>query len=71
LWDRRGEPDRYGYELQYTTVGTADEIAAAAGLLLGQAAEGTPVVLIRGLRFPDIEGKASDLVRSQETDLYR
>jgi coenzyme F420-0:L-glutamate ligase/coenzyme F420-1:gamma-L-glutamate ligase len=71
LWDRRGEPDRYGYELQHTEVGTADEIAAAAGLLLGQAAEGTPVVRIRGLQLPDIEGKAGDLVRPQEMDLYR
>ena len=71
LWDRRGERDRYGYELQNTVVGTADEIAAAAGLLLGQAAEGTPVVRIRGLHLPDVQGKASDLVRPKEIDLYR
>ena len=71
LWDRRGEPDLYGYQLQHTDIGVADEIAAAAGLLMGQAAEGMPVVLVRGLHLPVIEGKATDLVRSKEMDLYR
>ncbi|MBK8900540.1 MAG: coenzyme F420-0:L-glutamate ligase [Anaerolineaceae bacterium] len=71
LWDRRGEPDLYGYQLQHTDVGVADEIAAAAGLLMGQAAEGMPVVLVRGLHLPVTEGKASDLVRPKEMDLYR
>ncbi|RMG94951.1 MAG: coenzyme F420-0:L-glutamate ligase [Chloroflexi bacterium] len=71
LWDRRGEPDLYGYTLQHTTVGVADEIAAAAGLLMGQAAEGIPVVLVRGLRLPEADGRATDLVRPKEMDLYR
>ena len=71
LWDRRGEADRYGYRLQHTDVAVADEIAAAAGLLMGQAAEGTPVVLLRGLKLPPFEGKAADLVRAKEMDLYR
>ena len=71
LWDRVGESDLYGYELQHTTVGVADEIAAAAGLLMGQAAEGLPVVLIRGLELPAEDGLASDLVRPKEMDLYR
>jgi coenzyme F420-0:L-glutamate ligase/coenzyme F420-1:gamma-L-glutamate ligase len=71
LWDRRGEFDLYGYQLQHTTVGVADEIAAAAGLLMGQASEGMPVVLIRGLQLPPIEGKAQDLVRPKVMDLYR
>jgi coenzyme F420-0:L-glutamate ligase/coenzyme F420-1:gamma-L-glutamate ligase len=71
LWDRRGDVDLFGYTLQHTEVGTADEIASAAGLLMGQAAEGIPVVLIRGLRLPPIEGKATDLVRPVELDLYR
>jgi coenzyme F420-0:L-glutamate ligase / coenzyme F420-1:gamma-L-glutamate ligase len=71
LWDRRGEPDLYGFRLQHTDVGLADEIAAAAGLLMGQAAEGLPAVLIRGLRLPPGDGRASDLVRSIEHDLYR
>jgi coenzyme F420-0:L-glutamate ligase/coenzyme F420-1:gamma-L-glutamate ligase len=71
LWDRRGEQDRYGYTLQHTDVGVADEIAAAAGLLMGQASEGLPVVLLRGLHLPPLEGKAADLVRPKELDLYR
>jgi coenzyme F420-0:L-glutamate ligase/coenzyme F420-1:gamma-L-glutamate ligase len=71
LWDRRGESDLYGYRLQHTDVGLADEIAAAAGLLMGQAAEGLPAVLIRGLRLPPAEGRATDLVRPTELDLYR
>jgi len=71
LWDRRGEADRYGYRLQHTDVGVADEIAAAAGLLMGQAAEGLPAVLLRGLRLPPAEGRATDLVRPESMDLYR
>ena len=71
LWDRRGEADLYGYRLQHTDVGLADEIAAAAGLLMGQAAEGLPAVLLRGLRLPPADGRATDLVRPRELDLYR
>lgn len=71
LWDRVGESDLYGYELQHTTVGVADEIAAAAGLLMGQAAEGMPLVLVRGLALPAENGRATDLVRPKEMDLYR
>ena len=71
LWDRRGETDRYGYRLQHTDVGVADEIAAAAGLLMGQAAEGRPAVLLRGLRLPPADGRAADLIRPKELDLYR
>lgn len=70
LRNQRGELDRYGYELQHTDVGTADEIASAAGLLMGQAAESTPVVLFRGLKLPKIEGRAADLIRPIEMDLY-
>ena len=71
LWDRRGEHDRYGYELQHTEVGTGDEIASAASLLMGQSAEGVPIVIVRGLSLPETEGRARDLVRPEELDLYR
>ena len=71
LWDRRGESDLYGYELEHTEVGTADEIASAASLLMGQAAEGAPAVLLRGLRLPSFAGRARDLIRPAEADLYR
>lgn len=70
LWDRRGEIDLHGYALQHTDVGVADEIAAAAGLLMGQGAEGLPVVLVRGLSYPQPYGRAADLVRPKEQDLY-
>ncbi|MEZ4645993.1 MAG: coenzyme F420-0:L-glutamate ligase [Chloroflexota bacterium] len=71
LWDRRGEQDLFGYTLEHTDVGVADEIAAAAGLLMGQASESQPVVLLRGLQFFVPAGKATDLVRPKELDLYR
>lgn len=71
LWDRRGDSDLYGYHLQHTDVGIADEIAAAASMIMGQGAEGTPVVLMRGLALPAPSGVARDLVRPREKDLYR
>jgi coenzyme F420-0:L-glutamate ligase/coenzyme F420-1:gamma-L-glutamate ligase len=69
--DLRGQPDLFGRALQHTDIGLADEIAAAADLLSGQAAEGLPVTLIRGLLLPESDGHATDLVRPPETDLYR
>jgi coenzyme F420-0:L-glutamate ligase/coenzyme F420-1:gamma-L-glutamate ligase len=71
LSDLRGAPDMNGRVLQTTDVGTADELAAAASLLMGQAAEGTPVVLIRGAASALGDGKAVDLVRPVEMDLFR
>jgi len=71
LWDRRSETDRYGYELKHTEVGTGDEISAAASLVMGQAHEGQPAVHIRGLNLPPLHGKAKDLVRLKDKDLYR
>lgn len=71
LHDRRGELDLYSYALQHTEVGLADEIAAAAGLVMGQAAEGMPAVIIRGLPQLSGQGSASDLIRPKELDLYR
>jgi coenzyme F420-0:L-glutamate ligase/coenzyme F420-1:gamma-L-glutamate ligase len=72
LWNLRGTPDLFDTKLQVTEVGFADEIAAAAGLVLGQAAEGIPVVIVRGLDYPIAEGaNAQDLVRPRELDLYR
>jgi coenzyme F420-0:L-glutamate ligase/coenzyme F420-1:gamma-L-glutamate ligase len=72
LWDLRGRPDLFGNPLRVTTVGFADEIAAAAGLVLGQADEGVPVVIVRGLTYPVCEtARAADLVRPRELDLYR
>lgn len=72
LLDLRGAPDLYGRHLQTTEVGLADEIAAAASLLMGQANEGCPMVLVRGLsKFSGKHGRASDLVRNKQIDLFR
>jgi coenzyme F420-0:L-glutamate ligase/coenzyme F420-1:gamma-L-glutamate ligase len=69
--DLRGLPDRAGYRLRVTTVARADELAAAAGLLSGQAAEGLPIVLLRGAGYPRGDGRATDLQRPEERDLFR
>lgn len=71
LWDRRGELDMYGRELRVTQIGYADEIAAAASLVMGAAGERQPVVVVRGLQAPDGNGTARDLVRDKSRDLFR
>jgi coenzyme F420-0:L-glutamate ligase / coenzyme F420-1:gamma-L-glutamate ligase len=71
LLDRRGEPDLQGRRLEITEVGIADELAAAASVLMGQAAEGTPAVLIRGVFWPRREGTARELLRARTLDLFR
>ncbi len=70
LWDRRGEPDIYGRKLETTITALADEVAAAAGLISGQAAESRPVIHLRGLRFPVGSQRASELYRPAAEDLY-
>ncbi len=69
--DMRGQPDLFGRELLVTETGFADEIAAAAGLLMGQADEALPMVLVRGLRWSATEAAAAALVRPAEHDLFR
>lgn len=70
--DLRGCPDLYGYHLQHTTVGFADQIAAGASLVMGQADEGLPVVLVRGLTCSPAEDiSAHQILRPPETDLFR
>ena len=70
LWDRRGEADLFGRPLEATITALADQVAAAADLVAGQAAEGRPLVLVRGLRFePSTEG-AGALLRHADEDLY-
>ena len=69
--DLRGHPDLFGRELLVTETGFADEIAAAAGLLMGQADEAVPMVLVRGLGWSAPDLPAAALVRSAENDLFR
>jgi len=71
LVDLRGHPDLFGRQLQVTETGFADEIAAAAELLMGQANEGVPMVLVRGLSWSAPAAPAADLVRPAEHDLFR
>jgi coenzyme F420-0:L-glutamate ligase/coenzyme F420-1:gamma-L-glutamate ligase len=71
LHDLRGQPDLFGFALRITQVGVADELAAAASLVMGQAAEGTPVVHVRGFPYPLRKGSLRELIRPKEQDLFR
>lgn len=70
LQDYRGETDRRGRKLSATIVAAADQLAAAAGLLMRKA-DGIPVVLIRGWEWRAAEGSARPLIRPPEQDLFR
>ncbi|MET0183659.1 MAG: coenzyme F420-0:L-glutamate ligase, partial [Caulobacterales bacterium] len=64
LRDRRGEHDLFGRELQATVIGVADEIAAAASLVIGEAAEGSPVAIVTGAAYtPSETGGIEEIVR--------
>jgi len=54
-----------------TEVGLGDEVAAAASMLMGQAAEGRPVIHVRGLAYPERDGSVAELLRPAEKDLFR
>jgi coenzyme F420-0:L-glutamate ligase / coenzyme F420-1:gamma-L-glutamate ligase len=71
LEDLRGHSDLFDFKLRITQVGTADELAAAASLVMGQAAEGTPVVHARGFPYPLREGSLNELIRPKDQDLFR
>jgi coenzyme F420-0:L-glutamate ligase / coenzyme F420-1:gamma-L-glutamate ligase len=71
LVDLRGRPDLFGRTLEASIIGFADEIAAAASLVMGQADEATPVVLMRGLRWSAPESTAASIVRVPNEDLFR
>jgi coenzyme F420-0:L-glutamate ligase / coenzyme F420-1:gamma-L-glutamate ligase len=69
--DLRGEPDLFGYELKVTQIAAADELAAAASMMMGQANEGLPVVHVRGFPYQLREGSFQELPRELERDLFR
>lgn len=71
VMDERGWKDLFGRELRITIVGVADELAAAASLVMGQAAEGTPAVHVRGFPYPLREGSLKELLRPKEQDMFR
>ncbi len=68
--DMRGRADLYGRTLRSTEVGQADEIAAAASLVMGQADEGRPVVIVRGLSYDQRPASAREITRERELDLF-
>lgn len=70
--DRRGEKDMFGYVLRVKQTAVADELASAAELLIGQASEGIPVVIIRGYDYQPTENvSAKELIRPKEEDFFR
>lgn len=71
LIDARGWKDLFGYTLKITVVGVADELAAAASLVMGQAAEGTPAVHVRGFPYPLGEGSLKEIIRPKDQDMFR
>ena len=71
LTDLRGAPDLFGVPLKVTLTGFADQIASAANLVAGEAAEGVPAVHVRGLEWSDAPVPARALVRDRERDLFR
>jgi coenzyme F420-0:L-glutamate ligase/coenzyme F420-1:gamma-L-glutamate ligase len=71
LLDLRTKPDLFGRPLKTSELGLADELAAAASLAMGQADEGRPIVLARGVPYARREGSARELIRPKEMDLFR
>jgi coenzyme F420-0:L-glutamate ligase/coenzyme F420-1:gamma-L-glutamate ligase len=69
--DLRGQPDLFGRTLEVSIIGFADEIAAAASLLQGQAAEAQPVIVVRGLAWHAPNMPVADVVRPPEEDLFQ
>ncbi|OPY27712.1 MAG: Coenzyme F420:L-glutamate ligase [Methanobacterium sp. PtaU1.Bin242] len=75
LWDRSGEKDLYGRELKTTSIAVADELASAASVVMGQADEGIPIVLIRGVNYPEHlkndSANIKPLIRPKKYDVFR
>lgn len=71
LVDLRGQEDMFGFRLRITQVAAADELAAAASLVMGQADERVPAVLVRGFPYALREGSFQELLRPKSMDLFR
>ena len=69
--DMIGQKDLFGRALEVTTVAVADELAAGASFMMGQAAEAVPVVLVRGANLRRAETGSSSLIRARDQDLFR
>ena len=73
IWDQRGLHDLFGYELRSSEECIADELTAAASLLMGQSNEGQPVVVIRGYQWPKsaAPAPATTIQRPAQMDAFR
>ena len=75
IWKRVGEKDLYGRELETTEIATCDELAAAASLIMGQADEGLPVVIIRGFNAFDtlrnVDSNIKSVLMPKKADVFR
>ncbi|MGH6954794.1 MAG: coenzyme F420-0:L-glutamate ligase [Alphaproteobacteria bacterium] len=71
LVDLRGRPDLFGRPLRVTMVALADQLAAAASLVQGEAGEGRPIVHVRGIALPPGASSAASLIRPESEDLFR
>jgi coenzyme F420-0:L-glutamate ligase/coenzyme F420-1:gamma-L-glutamate ligase len=72
ILDKRGSKDLFGYQLQSTLIGHVDSIASAAQLVMGEADEGIPIVLVRGYKFSfDKSVSINPILREIESDLFR
>ncbi len=69
--DLRGSRDRFGRVLRTTEVAIADEIAAGASALMGQADEGRPVIHVRGVPYQRRDGNGRELLRPKQLDMFR
>jgi coenzyme F420-0:L-glutamate ligase/coenzyme F420-1:gamma-L-glutamate ligase len=68
--DERGLTDRYGYQLKAAVAAIADELAAAAELVMGKR-DGVPIVVIRGCNVEKEAGTVQELLRPKAEDLFR
>jgi len=72
ILDKRGSYDLFGYELQSTIIGQVDNLASAAQLIMGEADEGLPIVIVRGYKFELVDKMSiSDILRNKSLDLFR
>jgi coenzyme F420-0:L-glutamate ligase/coenzyme F420-1:gamma-L-glutamate ligase len=71
LLSQIGVPDMFGRAMRVTEIAIADEIASAASLLMGQAGQGLPVILVRGLELEGPNSPAAALVRAKSLDMFR
>ncbi len=79
MLDRRGELDRFGKVARITKEAVADEVCAAANLVMGEFREGIPIVIVRGMHGLGLEGKGEsesesgikEVLFSKEEDLFR